>query len=70
MKKPEAFNSASKDKGALNFRMTCCEIEGRKTIHLDAFHEVELPYGHISAAHAKNMHAWMSRALKWIEVSK
>lgn len=53
--------------GAINFRLTASETENGRTIHLDAFHISQPPYGHISLDAARTMRNWMNETIKWLE---
>ena len=52
--------------GGIRLTLSCCEIDGVKTVHFDAFSEDDPPYGHIRAEGIKSMIAWLKDAEKWV----
>ena len=53
-------------KGAATFNLSCSEIEGRRTVHIDGFSAVR-PYGHIWSGDVSRLIEWLKRADGWIK---
>lgn len=56
--------------GGLHLVLTRCEIEGKKTIHVDAFHPASEPYGHIGLKEVLALKAWIEEAIPWLAQKK
>lgn len=52
---------------SVNFTLSPCEIEGKRTMHLDAFANHGKPYGHISISQAEALRDYLTNSLKWLK---
>jgi hypothetical protein len=64
MEKPKDLELKGRSDGAVNMTVSCCEIEGRKTVHVDAFNPA--PYGHLGAVDVRELRKFLAAAQDWI----
>jgi len=64
--KPMGYGAPS-NPGHIVFTLECCDIDGKKTIHLDLWDNKGIPYGHIGPDTARRIKRYLSKAIAWMD---
>lgn len=67
MNRPKDYTVVGTTPGAVRATFSTCEIEDRKTIHLDCFVKGSSPYGHLTLGEAKRLLKFVGEAISWME---
>lgn len=67
MNTEDSWSNVGNHPGSIRITVSRCEIEGIKTVHIDAWKSRDTPYGHLSMREAKSLKKFLEKAIEWSE---